>query len=74
MKLGAAVAVVPVVFGALGIFVGIGFAVAGLSLCVSVILLLTGTEWIGSGRLFVEQFISDVKSIDTKAKAPEGGK
>jgi uncharacterized membrane protein len=74
MNLGAAVAIVPVVFVSLAVFSGIGYSVAALSLCISVILLLTGTEWIGSGRRLVEQIISDVKSDDAKAKVPVVGK
>lgn len=74
MNLGAAVAIVPVVFVSLAFFSGIGYSVAALSLCVSVILLLTGTEWIGTGRRLVEQIISDVKWDDIKAKVPEAGK
>jgi hypothetical protein len=74
VKLAAAVAVIPILLGSLAVFAEIGFAVATLSLCVSVVILITGTEWVDSGRRLVEQFFSDVKSVDPKAKAPEGGK
>lgn len=74
MKLGATIASVPLVLGSLAVLPGIGYAVAALSLCAFVLTLLTGSEWVDSGRRLVEQVISDVKLVDPKAKVPEGGK
>ena len=74
MRLGAAFAVVPLVFESLAVLSGIGYAVAAFSVCAAVIVLLIGTEWIDSGWRLVEQVISDLKPADTKAKVPEGGK
>ena len=74
MKLGAAIATVPLVFGSLSVFPAIGYAVAALSVCVSVLLMLTGTEWLDSGRCLVEQVIPGVRTVDTRGKVPEGGK